>query len=401
MIRNLPKKMTELGRIRIGDREPNSSGRGTHPHKLGVFRLTAPNPSLLHFAASTYGGDVRPWVGEGAPKDDHERPTQFELYTTANAMDVLIPTFSAVSVDFEQWSAGGCQRRCTGEEITHCPLQEALIGTACTCPADEQERGEMAKTGKACARILRLNVILPDLPGMGTWRLETKGYYATAELLGTLDMLQMAGQEHQIIEATLRLEERTVKRPGRGEGKGTLKFVVPVLWPKYTPRQIMASAAERGLLLMAPPAPAVPALLEGKPLETHIADLYGEPADYAAANPASAEVAAKTAVKSESNPEPEPPAAANGKQGGELYLQQILAVHRAHGKSALWVEEYETKVRKQNRPVSALKRLLDDVRQSYRDEIPAAPEEAPAVIDTTTGEILEAPVAASTDDEVF
>ena len=252
--RAIAHKMTELGRLRIGDREPNSSGRGTHPHKLDVFRLTSPNSPLLHFAASVYGGTVRPWIGDGAPQDDHGRPTQFELYTTVNSLDVLIPTFSAVAISFERWSASGCQVRCTGEFITHAPLDEGSIGLECQCPADDRERAALATSGKACTRILRLNVILPDLPGMGSWRLETKGFYATAELMGTLDMLQMAGQEHSIIEAVLRLEQRQVKRVGKGDGKGTLKFVVPCLWPKFTPRQLLASAAQRGALLMEPPA---------------------------------------------------------------------------------------------------------------------------------------------------
>lgn len=257
--RAITHKLSELGRLRIGDREPNSKGNGTHPHKLDVFRLTSPNSSLLHFAASIYGGTVRPWAGEGAPLDERGRPTQFELYTTVNSLDVLIPTFSAVQVSFERWSAGGCHVRCTGAFITHAPLDESTVGLECQCPANDQERGRLATLGKACARILRLNVILPDLPGMGSWRLETKGFYATAELMGTLDMLQMAGQEHQIIEAVLRLEQRQVKRPGKGEGKGTLKFVVPCLWPKFTPRQLLATAAQRGALLMAPPAQLSPA----------------------------------------------------------------------------------------------------------------------------------------------
>jgi hypothetical protein len=267
MIRTLPKKLSELGRIRIGDREPNSSGKGTHPHKLDVFRLTSSNGSLLQYAASSYGGEVHPWEGDGAPRDEHSRPTHFELYTTVNAIDVLIPTFSAVSLSYEQWRAGGCEKRCTGEFITHCPLQEALVGTACTCPADDQARAEQAKTGHACARILRLNVLLPDLPGIGVWRLETKGFYGTAELMGTLDMLQMAGQEHNIIEAVLRLEQRTIKKLGTGPGSGTMKFAVPVLWPKYTARQILAGAAN---VLLAAPLAAEP-----KALAQNITDLYG------------------------------------------------------------------------------------------------------------------------------
>lgn len=261
-------KFIELGRIRIGNRESNPSGRGTRPHKLTNFRLTSLNRSLLGYAAEAYGGEVQPWKDEWAPHDEHGRPTQYELYTTTNALDVLIPTYSAVSLSFEQWSASGCQRRCTGQTITHCPLQENLVGTDCTCPENDLERADLAKDGKACARILRLSVLLPDLPGVGIWRLETKGYFATAEFMGTLGMLQMAGQEHQIIEAQLRLEQRTVKRPGTGTNKGTLQFAVPVLWVKYTPRQLLAKAHQ---VLLAPPAVPAPVALASA-----IADLYGD-----------------------------------------------------------------------------------------------------------------------------
>ena len=198
MIRSLPKKASELGRIRIGDLEPNKKGGGTHPRKLENFRLTSNNKPLLHLAANLYGGEVQAWP---------EAPTtgQWQLYTTTNSLDVLIPTFSAISISYEVWSGGGCQRRCNGEIITHCPLDEDQVGRECVCPEDEQERGDLAKDSRACARILRLNVIMPDLPGTGVWRLETKGFYATAELLGTLDMLKQAGAEHMMIEALLRL----------------------------------------------------------------------------------------------------------------------------------------------------------------------------------------------------
>jgi Recombination directionality factor-like len=250
MIRTLPKKLTELGRLRIGNREKNKTGTGTHPHKLDYFRLTSANPSLLHCAAELYGGEVQPWIGDGAPLDDQGRPAHYEVYTTVNALDVLIPTLSAISIQYEEWSGDGCRRRCDGTTIVDCPLNEALVGTACTCPTDERERAALATQGKACSRRLRLNVLLPDLPGIGTWRLDTQGEHATAELQGTLDMLQMAGQAHNIIEAVLRLEPRVTKRPGKGEGRGTLKYSVPVLWPKYTPRQILAGAAH---VLLTPP----------------------------------------------------------------------------------------------------------------------------------------------------
>jgi len=276
MERTLPKKLTELGRIRIGDREPNARGGGTHPHKLSTFRLTSQNGSLLGFVASLYGGTVKPWEGEGAPVDEHGRATHFEVYTEANSLDVLIPTMSAVALSYEVWSASGCQRRCTGTVIQDCATNLDLIGKACICPADDLERADQAQRGAACLRILRLNVLLPDVPGLGTWRLETKGFYAAAELLGTLDLLTQAGGEHAIIESVLRLEQRTLKRAARGDQKAqTMKFVVPVLWPKWTPRQLLAGTAN--ILLMAPPTAEEPPRLASP-----IGDLYGDQAAPAA-----------------------------------------------------------------------------------------------------------------------
>jgi len=258
MSRVLPKKLTELGRIRIGDQEALAKG-GKRPRKLDKFRLTSGNKPLLHFAAQLYGGTVEPWA-------DAPNPDQWELYTDVNSMDVLIPTASAVSVSYEIWSRGGCALRCDGAFISHSARPEQ-VGLACVCPIDEQARLDQAKDGKACARILRLNVLLPDLPGMGAWRLETKGYYATAELLGTLEMLQGVGMERTIIEAVLRLEQRSVKRDGK-----TLRFNTPVLWPKYSPRQLLAGSQHA--LLEAPATPALPS--PAAQLQAHVADLFGD-----------------------------------------------------------------------------------------------------------------------------
>lgn len=267
--RELPKKLSELGRIRIGWQEPNKSGKGRHPAKLSQFRLTSSNAPLLHFAARLYGGEVHPW-------DDGPAPGIFELFTQANSIDVLIPTASAVSISYEIWSGGGCQRRCTGETVLLCE-DATRISTPCMCPLDELVRTEQAKQGLACARILRLSVLLPDLPGMGVWRLESKGYYATAELLGTLEMLGGAGMDHRIIEAVLRLEARSDKREGKPR-----HYMVPVLWPKYTPRQLLAGGAHALLA----PAESQPSWESQKTLQAHIDDLYGDRgADISASKP--------------------------------------------------------------------------------------------------------------------
>jgi hypothetical protein len=382
--RTLPKKITELGRLRIGERVPNASGKGTHPSKIDCFRLTSSNKPLLHCAAQRYGGEVRPWVGDGVADG------QFELYTTVNAIDVLVPTASAISVSYERWRAGGCTLRCTGNVVTHSPLDESAVGGACLCPDDDHERDVLAKKGNACARILRLNVLLPDLPGMGCWRLETKGYYATAELLASLDMLRMA--EHQIIEAVLRLEWRQVKRLGKdpetGKERGTLQFAVPVLWPKYTPRQMLAAADRHVLLMNAPPQEDLRQLTAGiKAAE----DIYGrsdvlrevaenvrEVPNFALPAPTPTEANPFPDVNAPVAPgalqEPSPDVDADPKVGGARHRHQIEAVLRSLGPDEATVqrniESYWRKrcttyqvADKTQIPPSALPGLLRELRE--------------------------------------
>lgn len=201
-ILDVQRRMRELGRIRTGQQVPSSNGR-RRPAKLAHFRLTSPSRDLMEAAATVYGGEARPWEG------------QWEVLTEADAIDVIIPPGQTISQWYELWSGGGCQRRCDGRI-------NVLTDTPCACPADPAERRELATAGQACKPTTRLNVILPDIPDLGVWRLESHGYYAATELSGTVDVLSSASR---LLPARLRLEQREVKRPG----KAAAQFAVPVL----------------------------------------------------------------------------------------------------------------------------------------------------------------------------
>jgi hypothetical protein len=197
----LQRRMRELGRIRTGQ-QVKSNGRN-RPAKLETFRLTSPSRPLIDAAAEAYGGTVKAWNGE------------WELITETDALDVVIPPGQSISQWYEMWSGGGCQRRCDGRV-------NVLTDGPCLCPADPAERRELAKTGEACKPTTRLNVMLPAIPDLGVWRLESHGYYAATELAGTVDVIEAAGR---MLPARLRLEQREVKRPGQP----TNHFAVPVL----------------------------------------------------------------------------------------------------------------------------------------------------------------------------
>lgn len=252
-ILDLQKGLRQLGKIRAGDQQPTANGK-MRPAKLTQWRLTSPSYELLAAAAQLWGGDVDVW--KGAPTEGE----QYELYTNTDRLPVRVPPGdAALSQWYEMWNAGGCVRRCDGQ-------MEQLGATACVCPPDHDERSVLAAKGKACKMTTRLNVLLPDIPDIGLWMLESHGYYAAVELAGADEILQLAAERKLMIPAQLRLEQRTVKRPkANGGGIETRHFIVPVLeLVATTAGQLMAGQVTAigpgGNGAAALPAPARPAI---------------------------------------------------------------------------------------------------------------------------------------------
>lgn len=210
----LQRQMRELGRIRIGNQVEYTDRQGKkklRPAKLETFRITAESRELVEAAAEVYGGTVVPWANPAGGQE-------WEVITTAATLDIVVPPGQPVSQWYELWSGGGCQRRCDG-------VTNVLTMQPCSCPADVEQRLELAKNGEACKATTRLNVMLPALPDLGVWRLESHGYYAAVELAGAAEILAMATARGTLIPARLRLEQREKKVPG----KPTNKYAVPII----------------------------------------------------------------------------------------------------------------------------------------------------------------------------
>jgi hypothetical protein len=215
---NIQRKLTEVGRIRLGAR----SDKGA-PQKLDKFRLTSKSREALDAAAEVYGGTVRAW---SSPDGD-----AFELITDTNVLDVVVPPGNALTQWYEMWSGAGCQRRCDG-------VTETISGRDCVCPADQTARAELSARGQACRPTTRLSVILPKVKSVGIWRLESHGYYAAAELAGIAELLQQVSATDKYLPATLRLEQRSAKKGGK-----TSRFAVPVLEVGATVQEALALVA--------------------------------------------------------------------------------------------------------------------------------------------------------------
>lgn len=194
----IQQRLVEIGRIRMGDKGPKGE-----PRKLGHWRLTSASRPLLEAAARIYGGTVRAW--QGAPDDG-----MWELLTTSDTLDAMVPpTLNAYSQFFEEWSGGTCNLRCDGrfEQITE---------KAC----DHGDHEGMRVT-------TRVSVILPKLPGLGVFRLETHGWNAAATLPSSLDLIGAVGRW---VPAVIRLENRSSStRDPKTNRVLKRRFVVPVI----------------------------------------------------------------------------------------------------------------------------------------------------------------------------
>lgn len=221
-ILTLQQRSRELGRIRIGQQvntgRVNDDGEPIlRPSKLDRFRLTATSRPLLDRVAGLYGGQVQDWDNNGSP--------QFEVIIAETRLPILVPP-QPISQYFELWSGGGCKRRCDGQT-------ELLKDKPCPCGPDPAKR--------KCKPTTRLNVILRDVAGIGTWRLESHGYYSATELPQVAAFLAHAGT---YAPAWLSLEERKVVREGK-----THRWMVPTIEVDVTPAELLAGngvAAEIG-----------------------------------------------------------------------------------------------------------------------------------------------------------
>ena len=220
MIIDLQRRLSEAGRIRIGQQVAGNNGR-KRPEKLTTFRLTSSDRTRIDQAAQLYGGTVAQW--------DAPAGRQWEVVTEADSLNVIVPPSDmCFSQAYELWSGGGCARRCDG-------YNESISQGPCVCDPEKRE----------CSIHTRLSVMLADLNGLGVWRLDTSGWYAALELQGAVGVIQMAAGRGQMLPARLRLEQRMVKRLG----EGTRRFAVPVLDVEISPAQLLGGSAPQPILV--------------------------------------------------------------------------------------------------------------------------------------------------------
>jgi hypothetical protein len=250
-IRDIQRRGQQIGRIRIGQqvaviKDGRDTGK-TRPERLSTFRFTTSSRSQAEAIAALYGGQVTDWNGE------------LEVITGKSEIGVTVPPRDQViSQAYEMWNKGGCIRRCDSQD-------EQISGGPCLCPhaadPDDEiavaraalERAQLAAQNPpaACKPVTRISVMIPDLPGLGVFRLDTSSFYAATEIGDAAALMQMARDQGIFLPATLRIEQRS-----RVAGGQTKKFPVPVLEVLTTFRSLVTGTLEAGgLTAQLPPAP--------------------------------------------------------------------------------------------------------------------------------------------------
>lgn len=220
-------RLPVAGRIRTGVK-----GKGGRPQSIDTFRFTSRSGADISAIAELYGGDPRPW-------SDPKSEDKFEVITTSSEIKVALPPDPLGDSFYELWGGRGLQRQCDGI-ICSSPVQGPQGAEFTEGPCLCRDRGI-----KECKPKLRLNVILPELPLRGVWRLETGSEAALDEMPGmvrTLEGLQGEG----LTVGLLRLERRQ-------SSGGSKRYVVPVLGLAESLEGLIAGRARLAALPAAQP----------------------------------------------------------------------------------------------------------------------------------------------------
>lgn len=269
---DIQRRGQQIGRIRIGQQVQTKNGK-MRPARLDTFRFTTQSRVAADAIAELYGGTVTDWNNE------------YEVITGESAIGVTVPPRDqVVSQWYEMWSKGGCTRRCDSQI-------EQISGRPCLCPHAEdptdlvevekaaKERARLAAMNppQACKPITRISLMLPDLPGLGVFRLDTHSYYAAMEIGDAAALMQAARDQGVFLPATLRIDHRQ-----RIAGGQTKKFPVPVLEVMATFREIATGQLEAAGTAAQLPPPATQqrrAITSGQPHQAPAPPVTAAPAE--------------------------------------------------------------------------------------------------------------------------
>ncbi len=246
------RRLVEVGIIRVGDPKPNDKQPG-RPRK--TFRITSAHKNLLELAQAQYGGEVTACEN---PKGHYQLAVQRDqIKALISLKEMPNGDFESFSQYFEEWKGGTCARRCdgrtvdvwkeTGKDKQGRPVHDR-VKTGCMCDPDARD----------CKLVSRVSVILPEVPALGLWRLNTQSTTFDNEFQGLIATIQALGIPSPV-PVLLSISTRE-GRKGPGEQNSKFPVVQIVLDPNPVSLPAMIEGIRRSALAMPESLGDVPVL---------------------------------------------------------------------------------------------------------------------------------------------
>lgn len=217
------RRTRRIGKIRIGASVERQTAQGLKvlPTSLETFRFTCSSRQTADAVAELFGGQPRPWAPPGAG-----RSSEWEVLTAVAAIPVMVPPHEHIVESwYELWEGAKRTRRCDGNQVT---LTGQLDKRPCLCPKDPDRRmaGAKANPPTACKTMTHFQVMIPHLPELGVWALDTASEYAADEAADTAELLERAAAAGVYLPAELYISRRNRISTGTSYPVPCLRTVV-------------------------------------------------------------------------------------------------------------------------------------------------------------------------------
>ena len=200
-------RFDRMGKIRLGEKRTNDKGK-EYPYELHYFKLAPGTPSEEHRDALI--AEFKELYGE--------EPTRIKIMFPVSDPEIIMPTY------LKRYTKAGLQ--CKGDNVTAiCMNEKAAKGLERIGDAEGMIEVKCDKetcpyyVAKDCKQNATVNVLLPDMPGLGVWQIVTGSTNSINNIIGALTMIQAKAGHINMIPVWLERREEETPSPEAGKQK--------------------------------------------------------------------------------------------------------------------------------------------------------------------------------------
>jgi hypothetical protein len=187
------RQMPRLGKIRTGVKVANKSGQGEHPEGVDYFVIP---------------DELKPILGD-KPK----------------SLPIMFPVEDESKFASQYYKCYSSYRGlvCKGDGETCYRLIDTKTGDFAHRDATETVKKEMPCSGnectmyqeKKCKEVMNLQFLLPSIPGLGVWQLDTSSYHSIVAVNSAIELIRNICGRISMIPLRLTIEPKEVSPDGK------------------------------------------------------------------------------------------------------------------------------------------------------------------------------------------